>query len=1157
MADPSPTAFDLLEQHKENITPLASGRSASGLVAQLTPLSANPQLARSENYARQQEFEEELKTARDEDDPLEVWLRYINWTVAAFPSGHSAESGLLQLLERATKEFANDSDYKNDPRYLRLWIQYAKDFSDAPREIFAYLTRHDIGQKRALFYEEYAALLESTGRKNQAAEVFQTGIENDAKPVERLERKYQEFLERLEASPAGETDPGSPARPAARPALAMKSVLGSETTDSVPDPQQPQPTPAPAKPRKQKMAIFSDADGDASSIKGGEKASEGWENVGTLQQRKKENFHAPKPWAGETLKQSSKPAKSERLMVFRDDSVREPHVLAPFCDVMVVSVSISHTFLNRTNRTRLSFGSIIQSSKVNAPEPMLNRRSDNIAVDIESLYPEGQEGDEFCFEELRAIKRGFYGKDWNLQREVELEEQTELLQLSLGRPMPTGSRTPIRVKTVLSPSPNKGKIKRKGRGTANAEPTMTFHTRAATDEIYDLFNQPLNTPAEDDESGDSDDSDPRSEDEDYTMASQIGSLSGVHNHGGEDDEEEDEGGSVHSDWSDFTIQKMVGTAKDQTRNTTPNELEKPILRPQWAAPHENMFKDVKSAQTEPKKKLCIFKDEDSENEPQTQARKIQIPPPPEDFDPPKLPYHLAKEQSNMQSRLPYMTPIVERTESLPPTTLRSRHALAAKTPCRSRVPPAFEGGQLLEESDDYDDTAATFPLHAPKQPALSRPTSVANIPVVKQGPIIADILCNPMDAGLRKTIFEKLNPPLEAYNGFYRDASRSGRGNDIRKFCKAISKRDGDKATLNIPTPPTLEFITGDGGSSFTLKRELGKGAFAPVFLVENNLVADAEDDDKNQPADGRLQGRRVYEALKMEDPPTPWEFYIMRQIMLRLKNKRPLESVVQAHEMHLFADEGFLIIDYKDQGTVLDLVNTARSEPTAPPSTAMDELLVMFLAVELLRTVEGFHDAGIIHGDLKPDNCLVRFETIPDAEWKAKYSPDGSGGWARKGVSFIDFGRGIDMTLFSPSVQFVADWKTDQQDCAEMREMRPWTYQVDYHGLAAIIYTMLFGKYIETVADKSPFVGGSTKHYKIATPLKRYWQQDIWADTFDVLLNPLQHTHDEDLKSMPILEGLAKCRLRMEQHLVAHGDRGIGLKNIIRKAEATVTRKR
>ena len=221
--------------------------------------------------------------------------------------------------------------------------------------------------------------------------------------------------------------------------------------------------------------------------------------------------------------------------------------------------------------------------------------------------------------------------------------------------------------------------------------------------------------------------------------------------------------------------------------------------------------------------------------------------------------------------------------------------------------------------------------------------------------------------------------------------------------------------------------------------------------------------------------------------------------------------------------------------------------------AAGLDELLVMFLTVELLRTLEALHARGLIHGDLKPDNCMVRFEPVADGAWASRYQPDGSAGWARKGVALIDFGRGIDMRLFRPDVQFVADWKTDATDCAEMRELRPWTFQVDYHGLAAIAHSMLFGKYIETAAERAGLPGGGPRRYRITSPLKRYWDKELWARLFDVLLNPLEHVAPEDGGVLPINGALRDVRLRMQAHLVAQSDKGIGLKGMIRKMEVAL----
>src|SRR5262249_32979427 len=153
-----------------------------------------------------------------------------------------------------------------------------------------------------------------------------------------------------------------------------------------------------------------------------------------------------------------------------------------------------------------------------------------------------------------------------------------------------------------------------------------------------------------------------------------------------------------------------------------------------------------------------------------------------------------------------------------------------------------------------------------------------------------------------------------------------------------------------------------------------------------------------------------------------------------------------------------------------------------------------------------------------------------------------------------IDFGRGIDMKVFKPEVQFIADWKTTEADCAEMREMRPWTFQVDYHGLAGTVHSLLFGKYLETVAERSAVLGaGATKTYRIRESLKRYWQTDIWSDVFNLLLNPLQHLDVEEGKKLPVANGMKSLRERIETYLEANCEKGVGLKAMVRRMEGAI----
>ncbi len=53
--------------------------------------------------------------------------------------------------------------YKNDVRYLELWLTVAKKQRD-PTDLFKYLIVNGIGQESALFYEEYAGFKETFSR---------------------------------------------------------------------------------------------------------------------------------------------------------------------------------------------------------------------------------------------------------------------------------------------------------------------------------------------------------------------------------------------------------------------------------------------------------------------------------------------------------------------------------------------------------------------------------------------------------------------------------------------------------------------------------------------------------------------------------------------------------------------------------------------------------------------------------------------------------------------------------------------------------------------------------------------------------------------------------------------------------------------------------
>ncbi|KAI4192510.1 MAG: hypothetical protein LQ346_004282 [Caloplaca aetnensis] len=1226
--------FDIIESHKENIQSLPGGRSAKALASAFSPLSlssktATPGSTRNLNDAIRQDYELELIAIADSDDPLDIYDRYVKWTMNAYPSAQATpDSQLRPLLERATKAFQSAAHYKNDPRYLKLWLNYIRFFSDAPRETFAYLARHNIGEGLALFYEEFAAWLEGAGRWTQADEVYKLGIEREARPTERLARKFGEFQQRFEQRTQNGDEPTSPALPSVRPALAAKVDPFALSTPRPADPQAP-PRPngiagsSTARGAKQKLTIFSDADAPSSGMKstfGG--ATKGWDSIGSIAERKKENTMEAKPWAGETLRAGKKSNGPPKMMIFKDESVSESQ--------KPVQEEPSH-LAGQQQTTNPKTGKV-----------------ERVFVNLEAVYPNPDNpAEEYSFEELRARSRGWLDRDWatekkqarhpaestrrtkaeslasdvndpdtliteGSQQELTSQNTTEqLVETAPVEDMTQGtkarkSRRPKvmevksetqTIKTNLE-SPTGPKLKRKN----SAEPTMTLHTKAATDDILDIFNQPLRNMVplsnQTDSAGESE-----YEDDDYTSAGEstgTGAISGASEFGDDEAETREAGGQGDesacksaSPWSDFTASKHVPHMGDNNEPGNENHTADNSGSDFVILEDAKHIRDDQDILVTP-----IEKDPMDSFE-----RPRFVPIPPEDYEPPTQPYRDPVQAA--QNRLPFMTPIVEKTESsMGALTIRDeKDYFNSKTPSRQHG----DGSKTCEIEEDllcspFQEIVNNARVDRIKQqsPVKSRLDTKPALSAQKQKPnkpVIKDTRCNPIDDSVRRTILDSLQPELSSYPGYHDYRPQTfNKAPEVRKFIKALAKttRAGsDKTTTSVSVPPTIRFPY-EGSRPCTIRRELGKGAFAPVYLAQS-LSGDREEDEeegaehlllsKSSHSSSSSTQRTNLSAIKCEDPPTPWEFFIMSTVHARLNPcSRATPSILLPYEMHLFADEGYLIEQYLDQGTLLDLVNTAKADSSAG---VLDEPIAMFFTVELLRTVEALHSIGILHGDLKADNCLVRLHHDEGEDWDPSYHSNGENGWASKGLSLIDFGRGIDMRQFGENTQFIADWKTTKQDCAEMREMRPWTYQVDYWGCAGVVHSLLFGKYIEDVAVEAPTVKRSVaisssstsvinsdddeeqqqdqtiaiktqreKRWRIKEPLKRYWQQELWANLFELLLNPTRYLDGEEGGQMPVLQGMKRCREAMEEWLELEAGRK-GLKAGLRRLEERIRERR
>ncbi|XP_052789856.1 mitotic checkpoint serine/threonine-protein kinase BUB1-like isoform X2 [Mya arenaria] len=176
------------ELSKENVQPIKQGRRMSSLNAGLR--GNDEHRIREEKHV----FETELRTYAG-DDPIEVWYKYILWAEQTFPKGGS-ESVLTKLLERCARQFNTDERYKNDERYIYVWMKMA-DICNDPLEIYKFMYDQSFGCELGCFYEGWACLLEQLGNYKKADAVFQNGLQKNAQPYEQLKAKHEQFQSRV------------------------------------------------------------------------------------------------------------------------------------------------------------------------------------------------------------------------------------------------------------------------------------------------------------------------------------------------------------------------------------------------------------------------------------------------------------------------------------------------------------------------------------------------------------------------------------------------------------------------------------------------------------------------------------------------------------------------------------------------------------------------------------------------------------------------------------------------------------------------------------------------------------------------------------------------------------------------------------------------
>jgi checkpoint serine/threonine-protein kinase len=276
-----------------------------------------------------------------------------------------------------------------------------------------------------------------------------------------------------------------------------------------------------------------------------------------------------------------------------------------------------------------------------------------------------------------------------------------------------------------------------------------------------------------------------------------------------------------------------------------------------------------------------------------------------------------------------------------------------------------------------------------------------------------------------------------------------------------ISEEEGN-ATIRVGSKLTVV------GQPVVINWLLGKGAFAKVYSVS---PPDSDD-------------YMCCSAMKVQSSSCATEFHIAQEIQARV-DAGVRRLFVSPKYLEVHPERSLLLTEQGDTETLQDVINAYLKK-----GKNMDEHVVAFYTIEMLRMLEHLHAVGIIHGDMKPDNLLLRNDkSSKPSGWVA---PDDL---HPQGLQLVDFGRSIDLNLCEENILFEGDCHCEGFKCIEMVTGKPWTFQPDIYGLLNVVHCLLHNDYMQVHM-------GHDDRWMPEKPFKRYWQQGLWQLLFSNLLN-------------------------------------------------------
>ncbi|KRY23363.1 Mitotic checkpoint serine/threonine-protein kinase BUB1 [Trichinella patagoniensis] len=193
----------------------------------------------------------------------------------------------------------------------------------------------------------------------------------------------------------------------------------------------------------------------------------------------------------------------------------------------------------------------------------------------------------------------------------------------------------------------------------------------------------------------------------------------------------------------------------------------------------------------------------------------------------------------------------------------------------------------------------------------------------------------------------------------------------------------------------------------------------------------------------------------------------------------------------HSFSDGSLITLAFGSRFTLAELAFRK-----GWPRDSLREATAAFFTLDMLKILRHLCRCKVIHGNIRPEAFLFLGIGMSKQQIEAADQADFWIQCSAACLQIADFGNAVDLNLLPEGYKFVHEQHVDHLLCCEMRDKKPWTFQIDCFGLLNSVHWLIFGCRLD--AFKFP----TSDHWSANISTRCSWDAKMWSWLFDTFLN-------------------------------------------------------